>query len=226
MSHPVEPSTRAREAFDEARSRISNLAAAKRLWDISFDPQDRERLGNSFEDAYQRYRVIGMWTRLRGVSTTRAVIDVANKVGFLREDEYPWLLREFGEDTNVDEAMDRAKADGHLVLVETPREAHWRGNEIEIDWHQHGVLWEFLWKLGRYGKAGRSIDAFAFGGRVGDRDIVAKRKSRLTKMPEFPVHLGDLIRPEGQGSQRLDLPAEQIRIFAITGLDTLSEWTP
>jgi hypothetical protein len=45
-------------------------------------------------------------------------------------------------------------------------------------------------------------------------------------MPEFPVDLGDSIENVGPGTQQLMLPRERIRIFTLSGLETLEEWHP
>ena len=58
-----------------------------------------------------------------------------------------------------------------------------------------------------------------------DRRVVAKQKCRLLGQAGFPVDLGDLIRPVGRGAQKLDLPADHIRIFESVTTDTLGERT-
>ena len=204
---------------------ISAPASAARLWERYLTPDDRERLGGNLEEAYCRYRTAGMWAELRGVTLQRAVIEVANLIGFLRDEDSEWLLRETGEVVEVEEAMSSAIASGDLVLVEWPREAYWNGESIEIDWNQQGALWEFLWELSCQAKAGQPIDAFTFGGNT-HRDVVTKRKSRLTNMSEFPIDLTILIESVSRGTQQLMLPRERIRVFERTGIDTLGEWTP
>jgi hypothetical protein len=45
-------------------------------------------------------------------------------------------------------------------------------------------------------------------------------------MESFPVQLGDMIESVGRGSQELKLPRSQIRLFELTGVDSLREWLP
>jgi hypothetical protein len=187
--------------------------------------EDQERLGGDLEKAYYKYGSAGMWAELRGVTPLRAVVDVAKILGFLRDEDREWLLRETGEILEAEEAISNAIAAGELVLVERPREAHWIGQRIEVDWDQHAALWDFLWELGRSSKAGQPIDAFTFGERA-DRNIVTRRKSRLTAMEGFPLDLANLIESVGRGSQQLKLPRERIRMFELTGVDSLGEWLP
>lgn len=221
-------STRSSRGLEELHAndlRIRPATSAERLWDRCLTPQDRERLGGNLGTAFRRYGTTGMWMALRGVTTQRAVVDVAKELGFLRDHDYEWLLEEIGEFCDVEAAIDHAVTSGDFVLVERPRAAYWESEEITIDWNRNSVLWDFLWELGRHGKAGQPIDAFVFGEHAG-RDTVTKRKSRLTNMPEFPVSLSDAIECTDTGTQQLELPRERIRIFQLVGLESLCEWRP
>jgi hypothetical protein len=205
--------------------RIRAPNSAERLWNRHLTPGDRERLGDDFDAAYHRLGTAGMWAKLRGVTPQRAVVEVAYQLGFLREEDQQWLLREIGEEPDVEIALSQAIDAGDFVLVESPRGAYWTGEEIAIDWSRHSAMWEFLWQVGRHGKAGRPIDSFTFG-ESASPDIVTKRKFRLTNMRGFPVDLGDAIESVGSGTQQLILPRERIRIFTLSGLETLEEWHP
>lgn len=223
-SEPV-LSPKAIEELRTARSRVANASWAERLWERHLTPEDRQRLGDDLSHAYGRHGTIGMWIVLRGVSQLRAIVDLAQLLGFLRAEDHSWLLREIGEAADVDEAMDRAIVSGDLVLAERPRSVFWNGIEIEIDWHRQAASWEFIWELCRNSKAGQPIDTFSFG-QSGDRNIVTKRKSRLSKLPDFPIDLIDKMETMGRGPQQLTLSPERIRIFELSGVDTLREWTP
>lgn len=225
MSTTSTPSLNAIQEFQTAAARIRAPMAAQRLWERRLTPQDRERLGGDLQQAYFRYGTAGMWAELRGVTPQRAVVEVAKLLGFLCEEDYEWLLCEVGQVVEVEEIMSSAIAAGDLVLVERPRQAYWNGQEIDIDWNRHNALWEFLWELGRNSKAGEPIDALTFGNGT-DRNVVTKRKSRLSTMGGCPIDLIDLIESVGRGSQQLSLPRERIRVFELTGVDTLSEWLP
>jgi hypothetical protein len=219
------PSQRAIEELQTAALRIRAGVCALRLWERYLTPEDHERLGGDVQKAWRKYGTAGMWAKLRGVTPQRAVMEVAKLIGLLRDEDYQWLLREIGEVVEVEEAMSAAIADGGFVLVERPREAYWKGERIDIDWNRHSALWEFLWELARSSKSGQSIDALTFGESAG-RDVVTKRKSRLSSMEKFPIDLIDLIEKRGRGSQQLVLPRERIRVFEVTGVESLGEWLP
>lgn len=221
-----QPSKRALEELQTASLRISPVASAERLWERHLLPSDRERLGGDLAKAYcDNQGTAGMWMRLRGASLQRAVIEVAKILGFLDEENRTWLIREIGEFADAEEAMAAAIAAGAFVLVNGPREAYWSGETIEVNWVKQNKLWDFLSTLARSSKAGDCIDSFSFGERA-NIDIVTKLKSRLTGMKAFPIDLADSIRVVGLGSQQLQLPREQIRIFERIGGDALREWTP
>lgn len=187
-------------------------------------PQDRERLGGDLQEAY-KLGTAGMWMKPRGVSLPRAIADVALKLGFLREDDYHWLLREAGQIVEGEDALEDAIASGAFVLAERPREAYWNGDRIEVDRDRLNALWEFVWEIGRAAKAGRPIDSFTLGENSSD-DVVAKRKHRLSKLEGFPFDVFAAIDTVGRGSQQLMIPQEQIRIFHVDGVDGIREWNP
>lgn len=222
LLQPLEPPT---EELLSCELRIRAPISAERMWTRHLTPGDRMRLGDDLEKAYYRFGTAGMWMQLHGVTRQKAVVDVAKKLGFLSDGDYEWLLRETGEVVEVEEAVSRAVASGDFVLVESPREAYWRGEKIEIDWYRHNALWEFLWEAGYRAKAGQPIDAFTFG-ENGGSNVVTRRKSRLRSMREFPNDLLDLLECDGRGTQRLTLPRKRIHVFEQTGVETLAEWTP
>jgi hypothetical protein len=218
-------SPQAIEEFRTQALRIRARISAVRLWSRYLTPQDQQRLGGDFEKAYKRLGTGGMWMELRGVSLPRAIADVAMKLGILRQEDYEWLLREAGEIVAGEEALDVAIASGGFVLVERPREAYWKGERIEVDWQKQNVLWDFVWELGRAGKAGQPVDRFTFG-ENSNPEIVTKRKHRLSKLEEFPIDLIFAIESVARGTQQLKLPQEQIRVFQANGADGLREWHP
>lgn len=219
------PSPRALEQLITAELRIGPFASAELLWERHLLQKDKQRLGGDLSNALRQYGTAGMWARVRGVSKERAVVDVAKLIGLLSDADADWLLREIGEFADAEEAMLSAIADGDFVLVENPRKAHWDKCEIKIDWYKHKSVWNFLWELGRRGKEMKPVDRLTFGDQAHE-DVVTKRKSRLTAMPEFPVSLADEIQVTGRGSQQLKIPVERIRIFEQIGDDALREWTP
>lgn len=215
----------ATQAFRDCYYRIRCKSSAERLWTRHLSAEDRQRLDNDLETAYRGRGTAGMWAFLRGISIDRALLDVGYRLNFLAQADFHWLLREIGECDNPEEAVAAAIAAGHLVLVESPRAAYWDRQAINIDWHRYNSGWDFLWELSRLAKTGRPIDPWAFGYNQAEA-IVAKRKHRLTALPEFPISLADLIVPAGRRTQKLNLPREQIRLFELSENGLLEEWRP
>jgi hypothetical protein len=164
--------------------------------------------------------------RLRGVSYPRAIVEIGIALNQLDAQTGRWLLREFGEATG-EAQIDRELAirAGSLVLSEQPREAHWASQRIEIDWGRRSALWVFFWELCRHGKGGQALDGTAFGEEVA-KNFVAKQKSRLVNLAEFPLELADKIQTAGHGSQALQLPPQEIRLFEATLGGDIREWLP
>src|SRR5262249_37018547 len=85
------------ESFKTQLLRVMPNTAAQRLWDRILSPTDREALGGDLATAYRDGRTVGMWARLRGCTSERAVAELAHRLGFINVDTQNWLLREFGE---------------------------------------------------------------------------------------------------------------------------------
>ena len=162
--------------------------------------------------------------KLRGVSLPRAIVDVAYELNFINDRTRRWLLRELEEvPDDPSEALEAAIASGDLVLVENPRAVYWRSQPLTVDWEKRSALWLFFWQLCQHAKAGKGIDRHTFGNQA-HRDIVAKQKARLLAQPGFPSELGNLIKPIGRGTQKLDFPAARIRVFEMSRAEPLQEW--
>src|SRR5207253_5774027 len=132
--------------------------------------------------------------------------------------------RELGEvSDDPEEAIEAARASTALVLVERPRTVYWKGKPIDVPWERHPALWHFFWELCRQAKAGRPLDVLDLGEEA-HLDSIAKQKSRLLGKAGFPVELGHLIKPAGRRTQKLDLPAPQIRLFEVVSVDSVREW--
>ena len=203
--------------------RIRAPLSAQRLWDDVLTEQERQRLGGDLETLYRQHSTAGIWMKLRGVSMGRAVVEVAHELGFVTQQSSAWLLRELGElHDDPEETVQAAIASGDLVLRERPRAAYWEGRQIDLDWERRSALWSFLWELCRCTKGGQPIDALDLGAST-QPDSIAKQKSRLLAQPGFPTKLGDLIRPVGRGTQKLDLPAHRIHLFELASTETLKE---
>lgn len=215
------------EVLRDAWLRIHVPICAERLWQRHLTERDRQTLGGDLKIAFAKHGgTAGMWARLRGVSLERAVIEVAKRLNFLPEGDAQWLLREIGEPADAEEAMERAIAAGHLVLVEQPREAYWNGEKIEIDWNRQNKAWDLLLQLAQRAKAQKPVDRLDIDQTGKDPNVVVKRTSRLKNLPGFPIDLADLIEPVGRGTQQLMLPPERIRLFEMSTDCELREWQP
>jgi hypothetical protein len=219
-------SKRAVDLLESNALRIQAAVSAARLWEEVLTEAERRRLNDDLESVWYRLGTAGIWKELRGVSTARAVVDVAAELGFLDAPTVRWLLRELGEvSDDPEEAIEAARNRTALVLVERPRAAYWQGRPIEVAWESHPALWQYFWELCWHAKAGRPLDRLELG-ESADLGSIAKKKSRLLGKAGFPVDLGDLIQPAGRGTHMLELPPQQIRMFEVVGVERLREWTP
>jgi hypothetical protein len=217
-----------RSARDEAWIRadlgIQPFGSAALLWERVLSDEDRRRLGGDLKEAFKlRKGTAGMWAWLRGVSWRRAVVEVARALDMISESTARWLLRELGEvPDDAELAKENAIAAGHLVLVEIPREAYWDGKQVEVEWARQTASWAFLWQLCKWAKTGEGVDHTHFGELL-DPGYVRKLKSHLKTKLGFPPDLIARIGRCGRGTQRLDLPAAQIRMFEQGPAGTLRE---
>lgn len=218
-----------RDVWETVRQGVIPATVAERLWERVLTHDDRRRLGGDLERAWRRcHGTAGIWMHLRGVSYSRAVVAVATRCLGLDADTGAALLRELGEIPNdpVD-AVEWAVQAGHLVVVETPRQAFWEQMEIKIKWARHNVSWKLLWELARVSKAGEVLDAESFrGAPTSNAACLTKARSRLVNSDQFPTSLEDRIVVARRASYRIDLPAEQIRVFESVGGGSIREWTP
>lgn len=94
---PAELPPKVKEELQTLYLRIAPKESARRMWDRLLTPAERRRLGNDFDAAFRTHKTVRMWMRARGVSQIRAIIEVAQGIGFLSETNAEWLLRETGE---------------------------------------------------------------------------------------------------------------------------------
>jgi hypothetical protein len=223
IQRPV--SARVMEVLETNALRIQPAVSAARLWEEVLTASERWHLGGDLPALWCQLGTAGMWRKLRGVSWERAVVEVASQLGFLGPSTARWLLRELGEVADdPEEAIQRARASCALVLVERPRTVYGKGEVIAVAWEQHAALWQFFWELCRRAKAGQPLDALDLG-EGAHPDSIAKQKWRLLRQAGFPAELGDLIQPAGRRTQKLNLSAQQIRLFEVACVDTVREWT-
>ncbi|MCA9054855.1 MAG: hypothetical protein KDA75_13530 [Planctomycetaceae bacterium] len=212
----------AAERFFQVRHEVNSQWGAERYWERILTHNDRLRLGGNLPDAYRRLRTVGMWTALHGGSFERATLELARSLGAINEMDYGWLLRELGEASDDEvAAIEHAKKQFDLVLVEEPRTVYYQGELIDINWHRFNALWDYFVVLLQAARDRRSIDITRFAKPLA-RGYLTGIKSRLTLNPNFPVTLGDLILPGGKGRQRLDIPPERICVFEVETREVLA----
>jgi hypothetical protein len=203
--------------------RIQPPVSAARLWNQVLSEAERQCLGRDLPSLWCERGTAGIWQKLRGVSLERAVVDVAAALGFLDPSTTRWLLRELGEvSDDPEEAIEAAQNSSALVLVERPRAVYWKGRPITVDWQRYTASWQFFWELCRQAKAGRPLDPLDLA-ESAHVDSIAKQKWRLLRKSGFPRALGDLIKPCGPRTQKLELPPQQIRLFELASVDRLRE---
>lgn len=212
------------EELQRCELAVQTPVSAMRIWQRLLSALERDSLGGDFEKAYrQQNGAIGIWMRLRGVSQTRATIDLARALNHITEETQRWLLRATGEGADdPQESLAKAIAQGHLVLVETPREAYWGGKKIDINWEKYDASWSFFWELCSQAKIGRGVDRTHFSQKYA-RSYVSKAKHKLTSHVKFPTTLREQIVPFGRGTQKINLPPASIRIFEVSTIDSLRE---
>lgn len=216
----------ASEKFQETALRISNLAAAGLLWARHLTPRDQQRLGGDIGRAYAEGGTTGMYMRVRGCTRERAVLEIAKTINLLADGDYAWLMQEYGESLTGEEAFEDAIGRNALVLNDHTRQVFWKGDAVMVNW-THEAKWTFIWELARHAKKGLPIDSMTFCENANrDQKVVAKRKNRLGKEEGFPSELKDLIKVVGQGTQKLQVPPDQIRIFERHLNGEIREWFP
>jgi len=204
--------------LDEARVRLTCMA--DRFWKMVLTEEERQLLGGRRSAAFP-LGVAGMWQRLHGGSEERAVIEAIYAVEMLTAIERKWLIQEIGESMDdAEAAIEHAANTTALVLVERPRQVYWKGKLVDIDWTQAPALWDYFWQLASHSKRGQAIDSMMFGEEANEKHIV-HAKNRLKARKSFPADLMKKIGKAGRGTQKLDLPPDQIQLFEIQTTETL-----
>lgn len=216
--------TRLEIKLRDCRIRVVPFASGSKLWDDVLTDADRTALGGDLLAAHGRYGTIGMWARVRGITNrNRALVEVAYELGFLDELGRKRLVFELNQDESlVEQAIDDAVRTRDLVLVQSRREAFWRGKPIEVDWTRRAAIWNFFVLLCENAKRGQYLDHISFS-REYQPAYVSKTKSVLCNDLNFPATLAKLIVPAGRNTIRLNLPPHQIHIFSVTSHDVLTE---
>jgi hypothetical protein len=201
-------SARVTMELTESLHRVNSLTVFERIWEMMLTPAERASFPGGMAEAWAQHRTVGLWMHLRRCSDVRAIIDLAEGLGFLMPARAQWLRRETGEDVEDFEAtIQRFR----LVIVEAAHEVYWGGVLIGIDWDRHRALWDYFVTVCERAKRGQSISSGDFSERRKPHNP-SHQKSRLLAMPEFPGTLEDLLRVSG-GRHRLHVPPEQIHFI-------------
>ncbi|MDP6722663.1 MAG: hypothetical protein QGG36_27445 [Pirellulaceae bacterium] len=193
---------------------LSGPNAASSLW-RKLTHDEKRTLGGSLAAALTRHRrLTSIWMHLHPrISEPRAVVELAVRLFSYPVDEADWLLREMGElPIDQEAAKAEAIARGDLVLVRRDRAVYWEGADLEVNWGNGKVLWEFLLLACEHTQHGEDINRLSIGDHAGDR-VVAQRIYRLRQVSGLPQTLTDQFDPVGLGTQRFNCPASRIHIF-------------
>ncbi|WP_372715653.1 hypothetical protein [Novipirellula sp.] len=225
MTQPSNLSAAASKKLEETMLRVCTPSIAFELWQKVFSYKETARLGGDFEIAYRKGGSVAMWSTVHGCTQVRAVIDIAHTLNLLTTNDRRWLLKETGELLDDDAAYDHAVLNNDLVLNSFLQAIHWKGEQIEFDWAKHEAKWWFMWNMARHAKTGLSIDHTVFGERK-KPSWLSKTKSEIVNLECFPITLGDAIVSAGAGAQKLEVAAEEIRLFEHHVDGEIREWTP
>jgi hypothetical protein len=101
----LNPSPAAIAELQQQAPRVQAAYAAQRVWERLLSDADRRLAGGDIDVAFSDGGAIGLWSRLRGVSRNRALVELAERLGFLGRADAAWLLRELGEPSEAPPAQ-------------------------------------------------------------------------------------------------------------------------
>ncbi len=211
------------EALRDLLLKVQPTFSARRMWTDILTQEERDQLGNDLRVAYADGKTVGIWMRLHHVSQRRAIIEVARQMDFLTDRAADRLIRDIGEHfETIEQAIEDAIRSCGLVVNERDRQVYFDGSLVELDWHRNQAAWNYFIILCQQAKERSTVDRMLLGDHK-DPAYLSKQKSRLTSIGKFPYGLADLIVEAGRGTQRLNLPPDQIRIFQRRSMEVLSE---
>jgi hypothetical protein len=129
------------EEFRHIYDCVQNHTSLRRVWDRVFTAEERRRLGGDVATANQAYfGPVGMWVHLHGGTSDRAVVEVAQQLGFANDATRAWLLQALGEEVSMpSQTVDRPgwdKASGELyfrgTLIRRVRSPHRATNIVAV----------------------------------------------------------------------------------------------
>jgi hypothetical protein len=202
---------------------VNSTRVAEQLWNEVFTVTEKANLPKSLEEARRRFSIPEMWMRVRGVTLSRAVVDILHELDLIGPHHYRRLLLQLGEEGEDTEATIRlAVSTAKLVVEDSPRRVHWEGCEVPIEWSERSALWEYFLAVCKATKMGEALDPFTFG--FGDGRTLIDRKNKLrSELADVNSSLAQrIVRRE----HRLDLPRGEIRIFERIVQEEFREWLP
>ena len=218
---PAHLARRKAEAWITIRLRVRGAATAAFVWDRVFGPVQRGPRGRPGRRLPGRRDGPDVATGSRGVLRAGGPGRGRSRQPD-RRPEHRWLRADLGLD-EVDSAVAEAIEQGGLVLVQFPRQAHWRGEPIPLTWSRLDRLWEFLWELARHSKLGQPTGRDVFE-NANAMAYVSQTQSRLVNSPGFPTSLAVMIDEAGRRQVRFKLGPGEIRVFERIVGDDLREW--
>lgn len=223
LDQVIDPSSEAIAALREVVARVRGGQSQRLFWSRILNHSERQQLGGDLKQALRGHgSAVSMWRHLRGGSEVRATIEVAYRLGFLTSQDSDWLVREYCEPPDEEDAvLQHAISTTKLVIVLSAKSVYWDGQKLDADWGKHKELWSYFTTLCESACVSQSVDGETFN-RPGSKYITYS-KSRLKSLKGFPPKLHQLIRTTGTGRQRLDLDPAQIRIFDHESSEVLRE---
>jgi len=180
------------------------------LW-AHLTEEERGFLGNSFDEAYQKFQTVGIWAAAKGLLPLEALLEAARILGFSQSARLDYFAIKLKlNNPNNEASLAQLAADHDLVVVESPLQIFWRGSEIPTASIAPGSA-EYLLKLVRATKDGRLLSAFDFGDSA-SVNVLAHRKTRLVKISEIPADFKKRIVVQPGEGHRLDIDRAQIVI--------------
>ncbi|MFW6039431.1 MAG: hypothetical protein ACOC9P_03035 [bacterium] len=220
---------------------LHDAGCAWRLWERVLTREERQRLGDDFEAAFQKWPGAELlFAVARDLPRDLALIDAARKLKILdREDwtslnramieAYPQLAEYRTRGTSiaagmpdaVEQAFEEARTRRILAVLACHglRIACWRDCQIPIDWGKYPKLWDLFFTLAKRAERGNAVDWHTAGAKgpknLKDR-IYRLRKDIMASSLDEPgkTELDTAIVFADEGMYKLDLPPDEVKVIA------------
>lgn len=228
------------QELQEAFLRLTLITSVEHVWRRMLTEKERQASGG---DAHKVFRakggIVAMWMRLREVSQSRAIIDLAYGVNLLDKSEYEWLDEEVskydpptrpqrrkhrrqGRDSDPNVRIDRARRARKLVLVRGcgHYRVYWDGtwHKPAKEWARNPMIWELLWTAAKCARAGNRQMLWDQLSDWQHRGAITHRKSRLRAF--LPADLYALfLHGDEPFSYKLELAWDEIALITLKAED-------